>query len=184
MPKTTHKTIAAAALLTISLSAGHTLAATSAEIQSGVNAAIKRCQAEVAGCKTLYGKAKGVLVFPEVTKAGVGVGGSYGTGALRVGGKTVGYYSTTSASIGLQLGAEQHAEVIMFLTDDALAAFRKSSGWQVGGDASVAVIDEGTTKDIDTLSSKNPVVAFVFGEKGLMGSLSLEGAKISPYTPK
>jgi lipid-binding SYLF domain-containing protein len=72
----------------------------------------------------------------------------------------------------------------MFLTDDALAAFRKSSGWQVGGDASVAVIDEGTTKDIDTLSSKNPVVAFVFGEKGLMGSLSLEGAKISPYTPK
>lgn len=177
-------TTAAAALLALALAPDRAAAATAAEIDRGVTAAISKCYAEVAGCKAVADKAKGMLVFPEVTKAGLGVGGSYGTGALKVGGRTVGYYSTTSASIGLQAGAEKHAEMILFLTDKALADFRASSGWQVGGDASIAVIDEGATKDIDTLSQKDPVVAFIYGEKGLMGSLSLEGAKIAPYKPE
>jgi len=177
-------TLAAVALLFAGLVAHRAEAATAAEIETQVNAALKRCYAEVTGCKELANRAKGMLVFPEVTKAGVGIGGSYGVGALRVGGKTHGYYQTTSASIGLQLGAEKHSEVILFLTEQALSDFRASSGWEVGGDAGVAVIDQGASKDIDTLSGKEPVVAYIFGEKGLMGSLSLEGSKIEAYEPK
>lgn len=173
-------TTTAAALLALSFTADRADAATAAEIDRGVTAAISKCYAEVAMMLALADKAKGMLVFPEVTKAGLGVGGSYGTGALKVGGRTVGYYSTASASIGLQAGAEKHAEMILFLTDKALADFRASSGWQVGGDASIAVIDKGATKDIDTLGQKDPVVAFIYGEKGLMGALSREGAKIAP----
>lgn len=177
-------TLGAAALLTIGLASNDANAETAGEIKAKVNAAIKQCEAQVAGCKAVMGRAKGMLVFPEVTKAAIGVGGSYGVGALRVGGKTVGYYDTTSASIGVQLGAEKHSEMIVFLTDAALAEFRKSSGWQAGGNASVTAIDEGKSKDIDTLTRNNPIVAFIYGEKGLMGSLSIEGAKIAPYTPK
>lgn len=174
----------AAALLAIALGTSRGEAATATTINADVEAAIKQCYAKVSGCEVVADKAKGMLVFPDVTKAGLGVGGSYGVGALVIDGKTVGYYSTTSASIGLQAGAAKQAEMILFLTDDALSGFRSSSGWQVGGDASVTVIDEGAAKDIDTLTHKEPVVAFIWGEQGLMGSLSLEGAKISPYTPE
>jgi lipid-binding SYLF domain-containing protein len=180
----TFATVSAVALLTMAPLSNRAEAATAAEIEAAVKAAIQQCHAEVAGCKDLDAKAKGTLVFPKVTKAGLGIGGSYGVGALHVGGKTVGYYTTTSASIGLQAGAEEHAEVIVFLTEAALTEFRASEGWEVGGDASVAVIDEGASKNIDTLSEKEPVAAFIFGEKGLMGSLSLEGSKTSPYTPE
>jgi lipid-binding SYLF domain-containing protein len=176
--------MAGAGLLTITLASRPAAAATATEINSAVGAAVKHCYAHVAGCKKLAGKAKGMLVFPEVTKAGVGVGGSYGTGALLVGGKTVGYYSTASASVGLQLGAEKRSEMILFLTEPALTSFRNSSGWQVGADASVFVIDEGASKNVDTLTHDKPVVAYIYGKKGLMGSLSLEGEKISPYTPE
>lgn len=171
------------ALLALAVGAGSAEASKPATINAGVDAAIKQCYGSVAGCEAVAEQAKGVLVFPEVTRAGVGIGGSYGVGALQVDGKTVGYYSTTGASIGLQAGAEKHAEVIMFLTDEALARFVKSTGWQVGGDASVTVIDEGSSSNIDTLTENHPVVAFVYGEKGLMGALALEGTKISPYVP-
>jgi lipid-binding SYLF domain-containing protein len=164
--------------------ASRAVAATAAQIEAGVNAAIEKCYAQIAACKPLAAKAKGMLVFPEVTKGGLIVGGSHGKGALRVDGKTVGYYTTSSASVGLQAGAEKHAEMILFLTDKALAQFRSSSGWEVGADAGVAVIDAGASKDFDTLSQKDPVVAFIYGETGLMGSLSLEGSKISPYKPE
>jgi lipid-binding SYLF domain-containing protein len=176
-------TLGTATLLTIALASEHAVAATASEIEREVAAAVKACYAGVEGCHAVAKKAKGVLVFPQVTKAGLGIGGSYGVGALQIGGRTVGYYSTTSASIGLQAGAEEHSEMIMFLSEEALNQFRASSGWKVGGDASVAVIDEGAAKNVDSLTHKEPIVAFVYGAKGLMGSLSLEGAKISPYTP-
>lgn len=176
--------VGAATLISLAAFSGPAGAATAEQIESRVNTTLDRCYASVASCRGLADKAEGVLVFPEVTRAGVGIGGAYGTGALRVGGKTVGYYSTTAASIGLQLGAEKHSEVIVFLTESALNSFRRSSGWQIGGDATVTVIDAGATGDVDTLSQKAPVVAFVFGETGLMGSLSLEGARIAPYKPE
>src|SRR4029450_7610271 len=113
------------------------------KIDAGVEAARDQCAAQIPACKTAAEKAQGMLVFPEVTKAAVGVGGSYGEGALIVGGKNAGYYSATSASIGLQLGAQTSAQIIMFMTAEALDKFRNSSGWEAGANAQVTMIDEG-----------------------------------------
>jgi lipid-binding SYLF domain-containing protein len=154
------------------------MAKTAAEIDTGVDAAREQC-AQIPGCKEASEKAEGMLVFPEVTKAAIGVGGSYGEGALIVGDKTAGYYSATSASIGLQLGAQKSAQIIMFMTAEALDKFRESSGWEAGANAQVTMIDEGKAADIRSVMADNPVIAFVFGQKGLMGDLSIQGSKIT-----
>src|SRR5512143_3652551 len=120
MPIRTNAMLGAAALLALACASDRAQAASASEIETEVNAAVKTCYASVPGCQAVVRKAKGVLVFPDVTKAGLGVGGSYGVGALQVGGRTVGYYSTTAASIGLQAGAEKHSELYAFLTDQAL----------------------------------------------------------------
>ena len=154
-------------------------AKTVAEINAGVASARDQCAAQIPGCKEAAGKAQGLLVFPEVTKAAIGVGGSYGEGALIVGDQTVGYYSTAAASIGLQLGAQKYAQIIMFMTAEALDKFRNSSGWEAGANAQVTMIDEGKSANISSVVATNPVIAFVFGQKGLMGDLSVQGAKIT-----
>lgn len=159
--------------------ASSAIAETAAKIDAGVVAARDQCAAQIPGCNAAAEKAQGMLVFPEVTKAAVGVGGSYGEGALIVDNKTAGYYSTTAASIGLQLGAETYAQIIMFMTADALDKFRKSAGWEAGANAKVTMIDEGKAASISTVVVDNPVIAFVFGQKGLMGDLSIQGAKIT-----
>jgi lipid-binding SYLF domain-containing protein len=152
---------------------------TAAEINAGVKVARDTCAKQVVGCETAATKAQGMLVFPEITAAGVGIGGSYGEGALIVGGATVGYYSTSAASIGLQLGAEKQSQIIMFMTPKALQDFQHSSGWQAGADAKVTLIDKGNSANVDTMINNQPVIAFVFGQKGLMGGLTVEGAKIT-----
>ena len=110
---------------------------------------------------------------------GIGLGGEYGQGALRIGGQTVGYYSTASASIGLQLGVQQRSQIIAFLDPAALEKFRLSSGWEIGVDASVTVVTVGAGGSVDASLLNQPIVAFVFDGKGLMYNLSLEGSKIS-----
>jgi lipid-binding SYLF domain-containing protein len=131
------------------------------------------------GSRELIGKSAGVLVFPRVIAAGLGIGGQYGEGALRIGNKSVEYYSLTSVSVGLQIGAQSKSIVFAFLTQDALDRFRKSEGWAVGVDASVAVLKVGAAGTIDTSQIKDPVVAFVLTNAGLMANLTLEGTKIS-----
>jgi hypothetical protein len=116
-------------------------------------------------------------------KAAVGVGGSYGEGALIVGDKPAGYYSAASASIGLQLGAQKSAQIIMFMTAEALDKFRNSSGWEAGANAQVTMIDQGKAADINSVMADNPVIAFVFGQTGLMGDLSVQGSKITKLEP-
>jgi lipid-binding SYLF domain-containing protein len=165
-------------LLTLGLTSWAS-AETAANIDAGVAAARDQCGAQIPGCKEAAGKAQGMLVFPDVTKAAVGVGGSYGEGALIVGGQTAGYYSTASASIGLQLGAQQYAQIIMFMTAEALDKFRNSSGWEAGVNAQVTMIDQGKAANISSVVADNPVIAFVFGQKGLMGDLSIQGSKIT-----
>ena len=129
--------------------------------------------------KSLADGAAGVLVFPTVTKAGVGIGGEHGEGALLEKGKTAGYYSTSGASVGLTLGASRHSEVILFKTPEALSKFVNSGNWSIGADASVAVVKTGAGGSYDTQTLSKPVLAFAFGEKGLMGDVSLAGGKIS-----
>ena len=158
----------------------HTAAAASAvEIDTKVDGTLAEFKKEVPGGAEFLDKAKGVLVFPTVTKAGLGVGGEYGAGALRIDGKTVQYYNIASASFGFQIGAQQYSIVMTFLTNEALEKFRDSKGWEAGVDGSVAIAKWGAGEDINTKTFKDPIVSFVFGNKGLMAGVSIEGSKIS-----
>lgn len=150
-----------------------------AVIDAKVDAAIETFKEEVNGAEVFLGQSAGYLVFPRVIKIGIGFGGETGEGALRVRGRSVEYYRTTSGSFGLQLGAQAKSVVIAFMTLDSLDKFRNSSGWQVGLDGSVTLIDLGAGKRIDTGNIKDPVVGFIFGATGLMYNLTLEGTKIS-----
>jgi lipid-binding SYLF domain-containing protein len=154
-------------------------AKTAQEINSEVNAALELFIQQVKGAKEFLNTAKGVVIIPNIVKVGVGVGGEYGEGALRIGGKTVDYYSIAAGSVGLQIGAQKKNLIVVFRQGDALSNFRKSSGWKVGVDGSAAFIDVGTGKSIDTLNIKDPIVAFMFGQKGLMANATIEGAKFT-----
>ena len=122
--------------------------------------------------------------MPHITKAGFVIGGKYGQGALQVGSKTVDYYSLTEGSVGWQIGAEKYDMVILFMTDEALKKFRSSEGWEAGVDAEVTVIDVGADVSVETLRSQHPVAGFVFNQKGLMGGVSVKGAKFTKIRPR
>lgn len=149
-------------------------------IDASVDGTMSRLFQTVPGSRELVGKARGVLVFPQVTQAGIGIGGEHGDGALRVGGSTVGYYSTTGASVGATLGMQSKSVVYLFMTQEALDKFRNSSGWSAGGDASVAIAKVGANGTIDTTTATKPVEVFVLTNSGLIGDLSLGTTKISP----
>ena len=167
--------LAAAALLMSAVSFG----ATSAEIDERVHVAMHQFYDLNPQHKDLVARAKGVLVFPRITKGGVGVGGEFGEGALRIDGKDVAYYSVSSASVGLTLGLAKHKEVILFMTQESLDKFTNSHGWTIGADTNVAVLSKGAGGDYDSKTLQRPILGFVFGEKGLIGDVSLEGAKIT-----
>jgi len=154
-------------------------AATREEINAGVNRALTQLYRTVPGSRGLARKAAGVLVFPTIYKAGFGIGGEYGEGALLIAGRTRGYYNTISASIGFQFGAQARSVVIMFMTRNALAGFRRKDGWKVGVDGSVALVTVGLGGSVDTNQITSPIIGFMFGSKGLMYNLTLEGSKIS-----
>ncbi|WP_250481030.1 MULTISPECIES: YSC84-related protein [unclassified Caballeronia] len=148
-------------------------------IDADVDSTLQRLYTTVGGSRELVAKASGVLVFPAVIQAGFVVGAQYGKGALRVSDHTVGYYSTTSGSFGLQAGAQSKALIFAFMTQDSLAKFRNSNGWSAGADASVALARMGANGKIDTTTASKPVQAFVLTNVGLMADASLEGTKVS-----
>lgn len=154
-------------------------AASATEINIKTDSALKLFREKVSGGDEFLRRAQGVLVFPSVIKAGLFVGGEYGEGALRIGGKTVDYYSTAGASIGFQLGAQSKTVILVFLEKDALTDFRNTSGWKAGVDGSVAVVKWGVGGDINTVDVKDPIVGFIFNNKGLMYNLTLEGSKFT-----
>lgn len=131
----------------------------------------------------LASKATGMLVMPLVTEAGFVVGGAYGRGALRVGGATVDYYLQTQASLGFQIGAQQYAHVLFFMTDQALQEFRTASGWVASADIKYAFQTVGDRLTADTITSSDPVVAVVFGQAGVIAGAALEGAKYTRIIP-
>jgi lipid-binding SYLF domain-containing protein len=149
------------------------------EIDIQVDVALEKFEKDVKGGKEFLKSSKGVLVFPSVIKAGLVVGGEYGEGAMRINGKTVNYYSTAAASFGFQLGAQSKTVILVFMEDKALKGFRDSSGWEAGVDGSVALIELGAGGSIDSTNIKDPIVGFVFGNKGLMYNLTLEGSKFT-----
>jgi lipid-binding SYLF domain-containing protein len=155
------------------------LGATKHEINERVSSTLAQFDSFNNANKTLSDKAAGILVFPRVTKGGVGVGGEFGEGALQVNGKTVGYYSVGSASVGLTLGLAKHSEIIMFMTQNSLDKFTAAQGWSIGADAGITVVSGGVDGTLNTETDRKPILGFVFAEKGLIGDLSLEGSKIT-----
>jgi len=149
------------------------------EINAAADGALNKLYASVHGSRELAGKANGILVFPSVIAAGLVVGGEYGKGALRVGGKSVGYYSTATGSFGLQAGGQSKSVILMFMAQHELEKFRKSKGWTAGVDGSVALVKIGANGNIDTNTMRAPIIGFVMTNAGLMANLSLEGTKIT-----
>ncbi len=135
------------------------------------------------GTVDLSAKAAGMLVMPLITEIGLGLGGSFGRGALVIGDTTVDYYSTTSGSAGLQIGAQQFSHVLFFMTQDALADFRRSNGWAAGADVEYAINDRGEILRAETTTSLSPVIAVVFAQAGLRIGATLEGTKYTRIIP-
>lgn len=150
-----------------------------AEIDARVDRKLAEFRAEVDGAAEVLDRAAGVMVFPRVIKAGFVFGGEYGEGALRVDGRSVAYYSTASASWGFQIGGQARTLILAFMTEEALNKFRYSDGWEIGVDASVAVVTVGAGGSIDTTQTGRPILAYVYDQKGAMANLTLEGTKIS-----
>jgi len=153
------------------------------KIDARVDSALDFLYGNVGGSTDLANKAVGVLVMPLVSEAGFGVGGSYGRGALRVNDVSVDYYSTAAASIGFQIGAQQYAHALFFMTEDALSEFRRSPGWTLGADARYAVSNEGGNLSVDTTTALTPVIAVVFGQAGLIAGATVEGNKYTRIIP-
>ncbi|MGD8326685.1 MAG: YSC84-related protein [Sphingomonadales bacterium] len=154
-------------------------AASRAKIERRVAKALTVFKEEVDGGESLLNRAAGVLIFPSVKKAGIGIGGEYGEGALQINGTSVAYYSTAAASIGFQLGAQARTQLLLFMEEGALNKFRNSDGWEVGVDGSVALITLGAGGKIDATKLDEPIIGFILNNKGLMYNLSLEGSKIT-----
>ena len=162
----------------------HSLAKTAKEVDASVDVAIERFYKQVKGAKEFVKSSKGMLVMPNVVKGAFIVGGEYGEGALRIGGKSVDYYNTISGSIGFQIGGQSKDIILLFMTDEALKKFRASKGWEAGVDGNVALISVGAGAQADTTTLKNPIVGFVFDAKGLIADISLKGAKFSKIDKK
>ncbi|MEN9316298.1 MAG: hypothetical protein RIS35_2691 [Pseudomonadota bacterium] len=154
-------------------------AATGAAIDEDVQAGLAALYKESPTAAALGQKAKGILVFPSMVKAGFVVGAQRGEGALLKGGKTVGYYSSSALSVGMQAGAQSYAYAIFFMSDAVMKSFEKSNGFEVGVGPSVVIVDTGAAKDINTLTAKSDVYAFVFGQQGMMAGVGLQGTKIT-----
>jgi lipid-binding SYLF domain-containing protein len=175
--------VAAAAGSAVLLLPGSGNAATAAEIDRDVDEALHRLITSNEGAKALSEKAVGILVFPQIIKGGILVGGAYGEGALRRGGKTVGYYNSAAASYGLQLGVQTYGYALFFMTEDALGYLDRSGGWEVGVGPSVVVLDEGTARRVSSTTVLEEVYAFVFAQQGLMAGAGVEGSKITRFNP-
>ncbi|HEY4744805.1 MAG TPA: lipid-binding SYLF domain-containing protein [Desulfuromonadaceae bacterium] len=170
-------------MLVLAFSSVKAYAAKKAEIDRDASAALQNLYDSTPVAKMLAGKARGVLVFPNIVKGGFIVGAQYGDGALRVHGKTTGYYRSVAVSYGLQAGVQAFGYALFFMNDAALAYLKKSEGWEIGVGPSIVVVDMGVAKTLTTTTAKDDIYAFIFDQKGLMAGLGLQGSKITKIEP-
>jgi lipid-binding SYLF domain-containing protein len=173
---------AAALALAATLVAPAAFAASARAIDTKVDLALDELRRVEPAAAELLDTAKGVLVMPDVIKGGLIIGGAFGEGALRVDGRTVGYYRLASGSFGLQAGVKSAKQALFFMTDEALARFRRSEGWEFGADAALVAPGQGLSAAISSTTQNAPVIAVTFGEDGLMAGASLEGARYMRVT--
>ena len=172
------------ATLTVTAACGNGVGGSGAsKIDARVDTTLNKMYNQFPNTVTLAEKSTGMLVMPLVTEAGFGLGGAYGRGALRINGYTVDYYSTVKGSAGFQIGAQQYAHVLFFMTQDALQEFRRGTGWAAGADLEYVVSDQGDSVAADTNTLRSPVLAAVFGQAGLRVGATLEGTKYTRIIP-
>lgn len=159
-------------------------AASATAIDQKVDIALNQLLQQSPTAQAVADQALAVLVFPDIVKGGFGIGGQYGEGALRRDDATVGYYNIASASFGLQVGAQSYSQALFFMTEKALAYLDRVAGFELGADASVAVVDAGMAVDVTSNTLQDPIVAFVFGQRGLMAGVTIEGSKITRINPR
>ena len=157
-------------------------AASKSEINRKATAALNTLYETTPGAETLAGNAKGILVFPDIVKAGLIVGGQYGDGAMRMKGKTVAYYRSFAGSFGLQAGVQSFGYVLLFMDDKSLEYLENSDGWEIGTGPSVVVLDKGFGKNLSSTTLRKGIYAFIFDQKGLMAGIGLQGSKITRIT--
>lgn len=155
-----------------------------AEIQRSARAALKRLYQSTPAAAALKARAAGVLVFPEILKGGFVVAAQYGNGVLFKGETVAGYYHSTSASVGFQAGAQKFGYALFFMTDEDLAYLNTSGGWEIGALPSLTVVDLGIARSLSSTTLQKGMYAFFFEQRGLMGGFSLQGTKITRFTPK
>jgi len=175
--------LVSAAVVLAGLGPQQAVADTAAEIDREVDAALVKLYENTPAAKKQAESAKAILVFPDVVKAGLMIGGTYGNGALRVDGKTVGYYKNVEGSYGLQVGVQKFGYALFFMNEKAAEHLGESDGWEFGIGPTITVVDEGLAGSLTNITGKDDVYAFFFDQKGLMGGLGLRGGKISKITP-
>ncbi|SVA15782.1 uncharacterized protein METZ01_LOCUS68636 [marine metagenome] len=168
--------------LTVILSTGLSAKAMN-EIDAAIENSLKRFTEEVQGGDSYLEGARGVLVIPRMWKAGVLIGFEFGEGALIVDGIKVQYYKALTTSLGLQVGVGSKDLIMLFFDDTAMDNFLYSSGWEVGVDGAVALWTMGAAGAADTITIKDPIIGFVFGQKGLLAGVSIEGTKFTKIWP-
>ena len=166
-------------LLILGLLGCSTTSSERTDINARAKTALDNLYRQTPAARSLAQNSAGVLVFPDITQAGLGIGGQYGTGVLLVGGKPAGHYNISGGSLGLQIGAETFSEAYFFTTPAALKTFQESKGFEAGAGLDFAVADVGTSGDISTSTLQKPLVVFVWGQKGLMAGVKVEGQKIT-----
>jgi lipid-binding SYLF domain-containing protein len=182
----TARSLTALLIALSTLAAGPPAAAQSpaaAEIDREVDVGLNHLYAKTPAANALAKQAKGILVFPSIVKGGLLVGGQFGKGALRKGGKSTAYYETVAASYGLQAGVQKFGYALFFMNDAALAYLDRSDGWEIGVGPNVVIVDSGTAKALTTTTLKEDVYAFFFAQQGLMAGLGLQGSKINRINP-
>jgi lipid-binding SYLF domain-containing protein len=183
MNKTRRSLLAALAVAMGGTSSAFAAASSARKINSDVDQALRSLYASQPKARELAKRAKAILVFPRIIKAGLLIGGQGGNGALKVGGRTAGYYNIAAASFGLQVGAQSFSYALFFMTETALDYLQTSNGWAIGSGPSVVVVDKGTARSMTSTTLTQDVYAFPFGQRGLMAGLGLEGSKITRIQP-
>jgi lipid-binding SYLF domain-containing protein len=180
LPGRVHRWVLALVVATsLSTAGGFVHAATAEELDAESAQALQSLYKSEPSAEAIGKKATAILIFPKVVKAGFVFGGSYGEGVLMKGEKTAGYYNSVSGSWGWQAGAESYGYVVFLMNEKAVNYLNASKGWELGVDPSVVVVTAGAAKNLSTSTLKKNAYAYVFDQKGLMASLSIEGTKIS-----
>jgi len=170
--------LATAAIVSIS-AMNQAGAASAADLDKDSRQALQTLYKTEPVAKVLSGAARAILVFPNIIKAGLVFGGSYGEGELIEGSKVVDYYNSVTGSWGLQAGAQSYGYVVFLMTDKAIEYVKDTKGWEIGVGPTVVAVDQGLAKNLSTSSLKDDAYAFIFSQQGLMAGVSIEGTKIS-----